>query len=166
MNIINNDRMTKIISVVLFVVFGVLFVTLVANAVTTISTAITTAGNITTSAGNIEATAGNLTVGGTATVGGGTAITAILFGSCVVAAIDVSAATTTYALCTGAGGAANVTSAYRVFVQATSSLPVSTFVTAASSTAATGVINVRLHATAGATAIAASTVSLQVWAVR
>ncbi|MDO8728761.1 MAG: hypothetical protein Q7K26_02595 [bacterium] len=46
-NIINNDRMTKIISVVLTVVFGVLLISLVANAVTTISTNITTDGNAT-----------------------------------------------------------------------------------------------------------------------
>src|SRR3990167_7906504 len=60
MNLVNNERMTKIISVVLSVVFGVLFVSLVANAVTTISTAITTAGDITT-------TAGALSVGGIST---------------------------------------------------------------------------------------------------
>ena len=190
MNLVNNDRMTKVISVVLAVMFGVLFVTLVANAVTTISTAVTTAGDITTSAGNIEATAGTLTVGGVSTLSGntilstasstglvkvkslkvegtnGSTVSSIIFGYCTLAAIDVSAATTTYALCTGAGDVANVTSSDKVFVQATSSLPVATVVTAASSTATTGTINVRFHATAGATAISAATVSLQVWAVR
>lgn len=70
MDLINNDKTTKIVSVVLAVMFGVLFVSLVANAVTTISTAITTAGNITTSDGNIEATAGTLTVGGISTLTG------------------------------------------------------------------------------------------------
>ncbi|MDO8590059.1 MAG: hypothetical protein Q7R69_02205 [bacterium] len=70
MNIVNNDKTTKIVSVVLAVMFGVLFISLVANAVTTISTAISTAGNITTSAGNIEATAGTLTVGLTSTLTG------------------------------------------------------------------------------------------------
>jgi len=70
MNLVNNDTVTKIISVVLSVVFGVLFVTLVANAVTTISTAIVTAGNITTSAGNIEATAGTLLIGSTSVLTG------------------------------------------------------------------------------------------------
>ncbi|MEK7461512.1 MAG: hypothetical protein AAB586_00345 [Patescibacteria group bacterium] len=69
-NIINNDKMTKIISVVLAVVFGVLVVSLVTNAVTTISTSITTAGDITTSAGNIAATTGTLTVGGVSTLTG------------------------------------------------------------------------------------------------
>ena len=70
MNIINNDSMRKMISVILAVIFGVLFITVVASAVTTISTTITTAGNITTSAGNIEATAGTLTVGSTALLTG------------------------------------------------------------------------------------------------
>src|SRR3989344_940070 len=46
MNIINNDRMTKIISVVLAVMFGVLVVSFVANAVTTISTNVDTDGNL------------------------------------------------------------------------------------------------------------------------
>ncbi|MBI1974601.1 MAG: hypothetical protein HYS51_02010 [Candidatus Zambryskibacteria bacterium] len=46
MNLVNNDRMTKIISVVLAVVFGVLVVSLVADAVTTISTNVDTDGNL------------------------------------------------------------------------------------------------------------------------
>ena len=46
MNIINNDRMTKIISVVLAVILGVLVVSFVANAVTTISTNVDTDGNL------------------------------------------------------------------------------------------------------------------------
>src|SRR3989344_4506612 len=59
MNLVNNERMTKIISVVLSVVFGVLFVSLVANAVTTISTAITTAGGISTTDGALSLTTTN-----------------------------------------------------------------------------------------------------------
>jgi len=47
MNIVNNDKMTRIVSVVFAVVFGVLFVTLVANAVTTISTNLATGGTLT-----------------------------------------------------------------------------------------------------------------------
>src|SRR3989338_9202564 len=47
MNTINSDRMTKIISVVLAVIFGVLVVSLVANAVTTISTNLDTDGTLT-----------------------------------------------------------------------------------------------------------------------
>ena|SRR3990167_7339321 len=78
MNIVNNDRMTKIISVILAVIFGVLVITLTANAVTTISTSIVTAGDITTSAGNIEATAGTLTVGGASTLTGAATLSSTL----------------------------------------------------------------------------------------
>lgn len=47
MNIINSERITKVVSVVLTVVFGVLLVSLVANAVTTISTNVNTGGTLT-----------------------------------------------------------------------------------------------------------------------
>ena len=144
-NIVNNDRTTKIISVVLAVVFGVMFVSIVASAVTTISTSIST--------------------GGTLTVGSaGTAVSGMVFGYCTIDAVtDVTAASTTYTYCTGATG---VVSGDRVFIQATSSMPVATFVAAASSTATAGQINLRLHANAGAASIAANTVSLNFWAVR
>src|SRR3989344_2889552 len=46
MNIINNDRITKVTSVVLAVIFGVLVISLVVNAVTTISTNVDTDGNL------------------------------------------------------------------------------------------------------------------------
>jgi len=46
MNIINNDRMTKVISVILAVVFGVLLISLVVNAASTISTNIETGGTL------------------------------------------------------------------------------------------------------------------------
>ena len=84
--------MTKIISVVFAVVFGVLFVTIVASAVTTISTAITTAGDITTSAGNIEATAGTLTVGGASTLTGDVTLSG---GNGALAITHANAATST-----------------------------------------------------------------------
>ena len=81
MNLVNNDRMTKIISVVLSVVFGVLFVSLVASAVTTISTNIATDGNatitgtlgvtghttLTTASSTITSQTGNFMVNGYAT---------------------------------------------------------------------------------------------------
>jgi|SRR3989338_3787414 len=90
-------------------------------------------------------------------------ISGLIFGSCTLGTAAVTSASTTYADCTGATG---VTSSYKVFVQATSSIPVATFVTAASSTETTGTINVRLHATNGAADITAATVSLNFWAVR
>src|SRR3989344_2043303 len=117
MNIISNDRMTKVISVVLAVMFGVLLISLVVDAATTISGT-------------------TITLENAETISNGTNGTA----------------TTTYALCTGATG---VISGDKVFVQATSSLPVSTIITAASSTATAGTINLRFHALAGAETIAA-----------
>lgn len=133
MNLVTNDKMTKIISVVLAVVFGVLVVTLVSNAVTTISTSITTAGDITTSAGNLAVTTGNITVGGTLTVdSAGTAINAIVTGYCTAPSISVTATSSGTLLCASATG---VVSGDRVFVTATSSLPGNFMVTAASTTA-------------------------------
>ena len=175
MNIINHDRITKILSVVLAVVFGVLFVTLVANAVTTISGTTVTLENAETISNGTD---GTITLGADVLKLVGTASTSairvgdesdapvldgLVDGYCTIAAIDVSAATTTYALCTGATG---VISGDKVFVQATSSLPVSTIITAASSTATAGTINLRFHAMAGAATIAANTVSVWFWAVR
>src|SRR3989344_2748650 len=46
MNTINSDRMTKVISVILAVVFGVLLISLVVNAASTISTNIETGGTL------------------------------------------------------------------------------------------------------------------------
>lgn len=46
MNIISNDRMTKIVSVILAVVFGVLLISLVVNAASTISTNVQTDGTL------------------------------------------------------------------------------------------------------------------------
>jgi len=155
MNIVNSDRTIKIVSVVLSVIFGVLFVSFVANAVTTISTNISTGGTLSVT--------GASTLTGGVTVGDdGTAVADAVFGYCTIAAIDVSAATTTYAYCNDATG---IVASDTVIVQATSSLPVATIITAASSTAA-DTINLRFHAEAGATAIAADTVSIWFWAVR
>ncbi len=46
MNIINNDRVTRIVSVILSVVFGVLLISLMVNAATTISTNVQTDGTL------------------------------------------------------------------------------------------------------------------------
>ncbi len=89
-------------------------------------------------------------------------ISGMIFGACSVQTANVAAASTTYANCTGATG---VTSSYKVFVQATST-PVATMITAASSTATTGTLQIRFHADAGASNITADTVFLNFWAVR
>lgn len=156
-------------------VFGVLFVSLVANAVTTISgTAITlengeTISNSTDGVIKLGGASDKVQILGTASTSAlevgdeaVSTINGIVFGYCTLGAVALTSATTTMGSCTGATG---VASEDRIFVQATSSLPVATFITAASSTAA-NVIQVRFHATNGATDIDAATVSLNFWAVR
>ena len=121
MNLVKNDRTTKIISVVLAFVFGVLFVSLVANAVTTISTSIST--------------------GGTLTVGSaGTAVSSMVFGYCTIANVAINASSTGTTICSGATG---VASGDRVFVQATGTIP-NNFVIQAASTTATDIIQIDL----------------------
>lgn len=90
-------------------------------------------------------------------------ISGLIFGTCAVQAANVAAASSTYATCTGATG---VTSAYKVFVQATSSIPIATVVTAASSTVTTGTLSIRFHADGGAVNLAANELYLNFWAVR
>lgn len=91
-------------------------------------------------------------------------VSGLIHGFCTVAATTLTAASSTYSTCTGATG---LTSSYRVFVQATSSLPAGIFIDAASTTGTTGTIGLRFwshSATAGN--ISAATVSLNFWAVR
>ncbi|MEK7609807.1 MAG: hypothetical protein AAB470_01650 [Patescibacteria group bacterium] len=160
----------------LSIIVAVFFVVSVASAVTTISTAISTAGNITTTAGNIEATAGTLTVGGasslaavttsgTLTVGSsGTAVNSMVFGYCNIAnSAAITASTSAYFNCTGATG---LTNAYRVFVQATSSMPAGLHVEAASTTA-DATINLRIYnADASAATRAPGAISLNFFGIR
>ena len=107
MNIVNNDRITKIISVVLTVVLGVLFVSLVANAVTTISgTTITLENNEVIS----NATDGVIQLGGIAsstsvTLLNGETITNATDGTvALTGAFSVSGATTLTGDVTMSGG--------------------------------------------------------------
>ena len=168
MNIINNDRITRIVSVVLAVMLGVLFVSLMVDAATTISTSISTTGTLTVTGNSILATASTtgLVTADSVKVDGvnGSTVSSLVFGYCTLAAVDVTTASTTMGTCTPSVGASVLTASYRVWVQATSSMSVSTFITAASSTSA-GTIQVRFHATNLATAVAAGT-SLNFWAVR
>lgn len=116
-------------------------------------------------------TGGALTVGTTASstsliVGSDqvSTINGLIFGFCTIPATTVAASSTAYANCTGATG---VTSSYRVFVQATSSLPDNIILTAASSTGTTGTINVKLFNLGIPTGGTASGVnSFNFWAVR
>ena len=120
--------------------------------------------------GTIAITATNVTFNGTASttnlrVGNDIvpSIAGMIFGYCNLTSVTVNATSTAYANCAGATG---VTSSYSVFVQATSSLPAGLVVTAASSTATTGTINVLImNSTAGANT-ATGAISLNYWAVR
>ena len=120
--------------------------------------------------GTIAISATNVTFDGTASttnlrVGSDTvsSIAGMIFGYCTIATVTVNATSTAYRDCTGATG---VTDSYRVFVQATSSLPAGLVVEAASSTATTGTINLRIgNNTAGANT-ATGIVSFNFWAVR
>lgn len=90
-------------------------------------------------------------------------VSGIMFGFCTIADISVvTASTTVQTTCSGATG---VTTSYRVFVQATSSMP--SQIVIQSATSSTNAIEVRLlntGITAGTPASAA--VSLNYWAVR
>ena len=93
-----------------------------------------------------------------------TTVNGIVFGTCVIPDISVAVASTTaYSTCTGATG---LTNSYKVFTQATSSMPAQIVIQAASSTG-TGAISVRLLNTGivGGTPAAAS-LSINFWAVR
>jgi hypothetical protein len=174
MNLVNHDRMTKVISVVLAVIFGVLVVTLVANAVTTISTNIETGGTlsvtgVSTLTGNtILSTASStdlvkfdsLRVAKAGTTNN--TIEGINFGFCTFASVNITASSSDMATCSSATG---VESGDRIFVMATSSLPDGFVITAASSTAS-DVIQLRIlnHGQSGAVATGIN--SINFWAVR
>ena len=102
MNLVNNDRTTKIVSVVLAVVFGVLVVSLVANAVTTISTNIVTDGNSTTTSAttttshfSLDFTGSTLSIGGSATTTINSAGNLLVSGSTTLQRFTFTSATST-----------------------------------------------------------------------
>src|SRR3989338_10664440 len=93
-------------------------------------------------------------------------ISGLIFGFCNIPNTAITSTSSSYADCSGATG---VTSSYRVFVQATSSLPVGLHIEAASSTATTGTINVRIFndfASSTPSILNTGAVSLNFWAVR
>src|SRR3989338_6630537 len=132
------------------------------------------------SAGNVSV-AGTLAVTGASTLAGATfsglassttlkvgndsvsTVSGLIFGFCT-ASITATASTSAYADCSGATG---VTSSYKVFLQATSSLPSQIVLQAASSTVTTGTINIQVLNT-GITGgnVSASVNSFNFWAVR
>ncbi|MEY4747244.1 MAG: hypothetical protein RLZZ416_293 [Candidatus Parcubacteria bacterium] len=90
-------------------------------------------------------------------------ISGLIFGTCT-ASLTVTASTSAYANCTGATG---VTSSYKVFVQATSSIPVRLTIVAASSTATSGTIQLLVFNTGiGGGDVSSSVNTLNFWAIR
>ena len=158
----------------LFAVVGVL------NAATTIGENITTAGTLavtgastfTGSLGDIILTTASSTglvkvnslrVGPNSTES--PTVSGMVFGTCNFKTdetldISLTTASTTYLVC---GDATGVLSGDKVFVQATSSLPVNVFVIAASSTAA-DTISLRLGIASGT--VSTGLISVNFWAVR
>ena len=92
-------------------------------------------------------------------------INGLIFGYCTAASVSVTASSSSMLSCTGATG---VVSTDRVFVQATSSLPLNFAVTAASSSAA-GTIQIRVFnipTSTPAAEMATGINSFNFWAVR
>ena len=100
-------------------------------------------------------------------VGGGTLISNMVFGFCTIADTVTVASTTVYANCTGATGVSS-TLGFRVFLQATSSLPGALQIHAASSTATVVTIGVLLLNTGlnGVAVTQTGIYSFNFWAVR
>lgn len=103
----------------------------------------------------------------TAKVGDGSSLTGIIAGYCNTASVTIAASSTGMAICTvNVAANAKLQATDRVFVQATSSLPASFVITAASSTAS-DTIQVRLQ-NLGVTGASTDpgTISLNFWAFR
>ncbi|MBI4079811.1 hypothetical protein HY414_01100 [Candidatus Kaiserbacteria bacterium] len=143
------------ISIAVVLLFGAVM----AQGSSTISTNISTDGTLavtgaSTLTGNVTAS-GDISVGDDLTVTGTasstdmrvgndnvTTVSGIVFGFCSFADVtSFTASTTKFVSCTGATG---VTSSYRVFVQATSSLESAFVIQSASSTATAGTIQLRV----------------------
>src|SRR3989344_2460978 len=106
MNLVNNDRMTKIISVFLTVIFGVLLISITVDATTSLSGTTITLENGETIAngtnGTITLTADVLKLVGTASTSAirvgdeadATLINGIASGYCTIASVSVTASST------------------------------------------------------------------------
>ena len=186
------------VTLALAVIVSVFFVTGLVSAATTISTSIQTDGTLsvtglstllggatTTSVTLLNGetisndTDGTITFGASNTVLAGTAsssairvgtfsdstVSGIIFGTCNLTTITVVASTTNYTTCNSAVG---VTSAYKVFVQATSSLPAGLLIDSASSSAASvNTISLRLvNIGWNGASIASGAISINFWAIR
>ena len=178
MDLANNDRAMKIISVVLAVVFGVFVISLVTDAVTTISGTTVTLENGETISngtnGTVTVTADVLKLVGTAStsaliVGDEPAaptINGLVHGYCSFTDVTLAASSTNgFATCTTVPAGALV-AGDRVFVQATSSFDQAFIITAASTT---GVSTIQLRILNTGLGTADGTLggtSINFWAVR
>lgn len=121
----------------------------------------TATGIIVGKSGVTTSIAGPVSMASTMSVGGGTAVNGIIFGSCSISnSTLISPSSAAYFNCTNALGA---NSSYRVFIQATSSLPSSLFVQSASSTG-TNLINLQIY-NASATSTAPGGISLNFFGI-
>jgi hypothetical protein len=187
-------RRDGVLPVTIAVVASMFFVVMSASASTTISTNISTGGNV-NATGTLQVTGattlydtltltgtGATTLGGALTVTGNfiasglassttlkvgsdqvSTVSGIIFGVCNLTTATITATSTGYTTCSGATG---VTSSYTVFVQATSSLPAGLVLDAASSTATTGTLSLRVNNANTGTDTATGAISINFWAVR
>ena len=120
MNLVNNDRAIKIVSIVLSVILGVLVVTMATNAVSTISTNISTGGTLsvtdtTTLTGDVTMSGGNgaLTI---TTTGAATSTVSVgcyqTYATSTNTAIHITFATAQMATTTTQGGTGDTTGTY------------------------------------------------------
>lgn len=100
-----------------------------------------------------------LSIGGST----GSTLSTVQAGYCSLVAVTVTATSTAYTTCTGAG---TVDNTYRVFTQATSSMPSGLLLDAASTTATAGTLSLRVNnANAGANTSTGS-ISINFWAFK
>ncbi len=158
------------------VVTGVFSVVLIAHAATTISTNVATGGTLAVT--GASTLTGDVAVGGFATTTGttgafatrgsltvsvtGTAVAGLNFGFCTAQTVTITASTTSMVNCTGATG---VVAGDRIFVMATSSLPSTMIVQAASSTT-NAEIQISIVNTGFLVTTATGINSFNFWAVR
>ena len=162
MQIIINERMTQVVTVILAVIFGVLLITLSANAVSTISTNISTGGTLdvtghttlTTASSTITSQTGNFLVNGYATT------TALNGNIATAGTLTVTGASTLTGDVTmsGGNGALTITTSN----SATSTLVVGCIQTYATSTETA--VNMQFHASSTlANSTNGATAGLVVW---
>jgi hypothetical protein len=118
----------------------------------------------TTSPSATLAVNGSVNVSGNLTLANSSnAISSIVFGSCNITSLSsIASSTVAYFDCTTS---ASVTTSHRVFVQATSSLPSTLIIQAASSTA-NGTINLRIYNASTSASTASGAIGINFFGIR